>query len=161
MNTKQLFFALAQNNVTKKCFDGIFAKDTLKDIEAPPKLIICNTDTSDSTGEHWVLFHLKNRHMIFYDSLGKHFNFYGSEFNAFVCRWAQTYEFVHERTQPVNTRLCGIYCLYFAYYSCQKSSPHDIIKSMTSKKFVLDVVRRHFSICKYFSCPFLQCCIRL
>lgn len=162
MNTKQLYYALVHNSVTKKCFDGIYARDTLVDIEAPPNLIICNTDASDSPGQHWILFHFKKRgHLVFYDSLGHNFDHYGDEFVTFVARWATTFEHVTERTQPVNSNLCGIYCLYFAYYSCKRWTAERIIKTMTYPRKVLNVVNQMYTICKYFACPLLQCCVRL
>ena len=161
MNAKQLYFALAKNSSTKKYFNGIYARDTLVDIQAPPNLIICNTDSSRSRGKHWVLFHLKGGDMIFYDSLGHNFPYYGTEFVNFVNRWSSTYEFVNTRTQPLHTRLCGIYCLYFAYYSCLKWSPSNIVKSMTSPRKVKMYVAQLFVICTYFACPLIQCCVKL
>ena len=56
MNTKQLWNALTLNPSTDSYFDGIFSIDTLNEIEEKPDLIICNTDPSYQSGEHWVLF---------------------------------------------------------------------------------------------------------
>jgi len=161
MNTKQLFYALRKNNTTEKYFDGIFARNTLRQIEAPPQLLVCNTDNISSPGIHWILFHFKGEHLIFYDSLGHHFSHYGDEFVQFVQRWAKTFEFVTKRTQPPNTNLCGAYCLYFAYFSCKNWKTDRIVNSMTSSRKVLNVVSRLFTICTFFACPFLQCCINL
>ena len=65
MNTKQLWNALCLNAVTNKYFDGIYSSDTLKEIVDKPNLIICNTDPSNKSGEHWVLFFFRDRVLIF------------------------------------------------------------------------------------------------
>jgi len=161
MNSKQLFYALHHNKVTEPFFDGIYARNTLVQIQAPPQLVVCNTDRLGSPGIHWILFHFKGDHLIFYDSLGHPFSHYGDEIILFVQRWATSFECVTKRTQPSKTNLCGMYCLYFAYYSCQNWKTDRIVKSMTSSHKVLNVVSRIFTICTFFACPFLQCCVTL
>lgn len=162
MNTKQLYYALVHNAVTRKCFDGIYARDTLVDIQSTPELVICNTDYSNATGEHWILFHFKKPgHLIFYDSLGHDFAHYGKEFVTFVQRWATTFEHVAHRTQPLDSNLCGVYCLYFAYYTCKYWTRAKIIKSMTSSRKVVSVVNKLYTLCEPSQCPFLQCCVKL
>ena len=86
MNTKQLWNALTLNPVTNNNFDGIFSIDTLKEIKEKPTLIVCNTDSSDKAGEHWVLFFFHDNTVDFYDSLAHEITYYGSEFIYFVKR---------------------------------------------------------------------------
>lgn len=160
MNTKQLFCALACQKVTGKYFDGIFARDTLTDIESSPGLLICNTDFSTQKGEHWILFHFINHHCRFYDPLGMDFSHYGDEFSTFVNRWSTSYEICNVRTQPLNTDLCGIYCLYFAYYSCSGKSSRAIVNNMFKSHSVINTVKRLFYICPNSTCKLLQCCVR-
>lgn len=160
MNTKQIFCALACQKVTSKYFDGVFAKDTLIDIESPPKLLVCNTDNVSEPGEHWVLFHIKKNHALFYDPLGKDFSHYGSEFSNFVDTWSTSHEICSIRTQPLDSSLCGVYCLYFAYFRCLGKSMRSIVKSMKSSEFVSNFVKRTFYICHASKCKYLQCCSR-
>ena len=160
MNTKQLYVALMRNKVTKKCFDGVYAKDTLDNIKSKPELIICNTDNSSEEGEHWVLFYFDKvgYNVTFYDSLGHDLEFYGDEFVDFVNRFSTSYNYSDKRTQPINSSLCGIYCLYFAYFKCKGFSMERIIKSMTRASKVLKVVHKIFHVSKKFKCKLLQCC---
>ena len=160
MDTKQLYVALMKNKVTKKCFDGIYAKDTLDDISSKPQLIICNTDYSSEEGEHWVLFYFDKHSdsVIFYDSLGNDLEYYGSEFIDFVNKYAKHYTFYNKRTQPRNSSLCGVYCLYFAYFTCKGFSMSKIIKSMRNASKLLKIVHKIFHISKQFQCKLLQCC---
>ena len=57
MNTLQIKHILQTNPVTKKSFNGVYLKDLLMNIDKP-KLIICNTDTSEGEGKHWILIFL-------------------------------------------------------------------------------------------------------
>ena len=162
MNAKQLYIALASNSNTNTVFDGIYSIDTLKDIKNKPELIICNTDPSDKPGEHWVLFFFDESNSVdFYDSLGKDITYYGPEFIDFVNKFAENYNQCMEKTQPINTSLCGQYCLYYALCKSQHYSMQKIVNSMTSSKNVLDLVHERFIIiCPMYNCPLLQKCIK-
>ena len=112
MNAKQLYIALASNPNTNTVFDGIYSIDTLKDIKNKPELIICNTDPSDKPGKHWALFFFDESNSVdFYDSLGKAITYYGPEFIDFVNKFAENYNQCIKKAQPINTSLCGQYCL--------------------------------------------------
>ena len=39
-----------------------------------------------------------------------------------------------EKTQPINTSLCGQYCLYYVLFKSQHYSMQEIVNSMTSSK---------------------------
>ena len=161
MNTKQLWCALTNNNVTEDFFDGVFSSDLLEDIVTKPKLIICNTDPSYEKGTHWVLFFFENENMEFYDSLGKSIYNYDKSFVDFTKKYSIKYEESNIRTQPKNTDICGELCLYFAYYKCKGYSMEYILNSMHNIKKVLTFVKNKFDICKMFECKLLQCCNKL
>lgn len=160
MNTKQLYKALINNKITRHFFDGIYPKDTLEDIDSRPQLIIVNTSPSTHEGEHWVLFFFEKYNCEFYDPLGQDFHTYGSEFTKFALRYGQKFTFVSKRTQPKNTSLCGIYCLYYAFFRCKGIKMKNIVKSMTSASKVCKIVKKMFTICKYAPCKLLQSCIK-
>lgn len=159
MNTKQIWNALSSNFYTIKDFDGVYSIDNLKDIKCKPKLIICNTDPSYKPGTHWVLFFFNKDNVEFYDSLGKDLNEYGKDFYNFVKKFVNSYERSTERTQPVKSSLCGVYCLYYAYYRCKGVDMENIIDSMNSPLKVLDLVKKKFYLCKNSDCPLLQKCL--
>jgi len=48
MNTDQLDRTI---RLYVKRFDGVFSSDRLP---TKPRLIVCNTDPSDESGEHWI-----------------------------------------------------------------------------------------------------------
>lgn len=160
MNTKQLWNALTRNPETNFYFDGIFSADTLNSITEKPELIICNTDPSNKPGEHWVLFFFKGKSVDFYDSLGRDIKYYGSLFINFIKDFANDYKQCIRRTQPIDSDLCGHYCLYYALAKCNGDSMETIIDRMVSSDHVIDVVNKNFSFCSSYKCPLLQDCIQ-
>ena len=159
MNTKQLWTALTLNKVTNSYFDGVYSIDTLIDIEKKPKLIICNTEPSDQPGEHWVLFFFEEDSVDFYDSLGRDITDYGPSFITFVKNYSNNFKQCLGRTQPLESSLCGHYCLYYAYAKCNGDSMEKIIKSITSPENIVNFVHKSFYICNYYDCPLLQSCV--
>ena len=82
-------YVLISNPVTEKYFEGVIPKDALKEIENKPKLIICNTDTSQGKGEHWILIYFRDDDVVeSFDSLGKDPSDYGSEFINFMAKYS-------------------------------------------------------------------------
>ena len=158
MNTKQLWNALCFNPVTNKYFDGIYSSDTLKDIVDKPELIICNTDPSNKPGEHWVLFFFNNNSVDFFDSLGRDINYYGSVFLDFIANFSDNYKQCLERMQPIESDLCGQYCLYYAFAACNGFSMEEIVHNIPDYEYVVEFVNKNYYICPKYECCLLQCC---
>ena len=158
MNTKQLWNALYLNPVTNKYFDGIYSSDTLKEIKERPDLIICNTDPSNKPGEHWVLFFFNQNSVDFFYSLGRDIKYYGSVFLDFIVNFVSNYQQCLKRTQPVNSDLCGQYCLYYAYAKCNGFSMEEIIHNISDSEYVVNFVNKNYYICPKYECSLIQCC---
>jgi len=77
MNTDQLDRAI---RLYAKRFDGVFSSDRLP---AKPRLLVCNTDTSDESGEHWIVI--------------------------YVDEWIDNCK----QLQSIVSRFCGHYCASF------------------------------------------------
>ena len=99
----------------------------MKEIKEKPDLIICNTDPSDQPGEYWVLFFFNENSVDFYDSLGCDITYYGSEFINFIKNYTSNFEQCLRRTQPVESDLCGHYCLYYAFAKCNGFSMEKLL----------------------------------
>ena len=158
MDTKQLCWALTKNKTTRPYFDGVYAKDTLSDIEGKPQLIICNTDASHHSGTHWIAFFFEKDTCEYFDSFGKPLSFYGDEFVNFVKTFSTKCISTGKKVQAVNTSTCGHYCLFFALQKCQGKSLKKIVKKMPPLKELLNCVRTKFEICKKSSSRLLQTC---
>ena len=158
MNTKQLWNALCLNAVTNKYFDGIYSSDTLKEIVDKPNLIICNTDPSNKSGEHWVLFFFRDSSVDFFDSLGRDIKYYGSVFLDFIANFVDNYKQCVKRTQPIESDLCGQYCLYYAFAACNGFPMEEIVHNIPNYEYVVNFVNKNYYICPKYECCLLQCC---
>lgn len=161
MNTKQLWTALTYHHFTNPIFDGVYCKDTLKDITQKPDLIICNTDDCDGPGEHWVLFYFVGHRCVeFYDSLGRDISFYGESFVNFVQKFADVTKQCNKRTQPLNTSVCGEYCLFYIAMRGYGKSMEEIVSWMPSVQEVVREVEGSFIIPNYFGTRLLHNCVK-
>ena len=160
MNTNQINHILSTNPVTKKFFNGVFPKDYLKLIEEKPKLIICNTDESYRSGKHWVLFFFDSEKVDFFDSLGENPSKYGSEFIKFMEKYSEVCNFSPIRLQPLNTDLCGHYCIYFAHKCCQGYDMKYILNNMPDRMFIRKFTESYLKNFENDYSDKLQCCIK-
>jgi len=125
MNTHQLTLLLSRNVATKPFFFGVFAEDTiqlLKISTAAQYFIIVNTAPSKHQGKHWlVLFKPLNGKCIFIDNFGHQPEFYTTNIRiAFDTMRTQSstksYEYIPVKLQSDTSNICGIYCVFFAYF---------------------------------------------
>lgn len=103
-------------------FIGCFAQDHLQTliIRSLPVSLIVNFDNSTVSGSHWVAIRIDRNVLDIFDPLG---------FN--IDRWPKIPHFLlqflhkfsqHRRVriskeiQPINSSLCGFYCIFFVYF---------------------------------------------
>ena len=146
MNTKQLWQSLTNNCRTVNYFNGVYSYNNLGEITKRPKLIICNTDPSYRSGEHWVLFLFNNDNSVdFFDSMGKEPGFYGLEFTNLIEKYSNYFYMIDYQIQPIDSNLCGFYCLSYAYLKCVNLSfkksliPFDIGISLITSSIRLSI----------------------
>ena len=158
LNTLQLVHALTHNEITRPYFDGVYASDTLNDIQQRPRLIICNTDPMDKPGKHWLLFNFtEDSGVEMFDSLGRDIHAYSKNILKCLSKFATLSKILIDRVQPINTSLCGHYCLYYAYCRCNGQSMTSIAAEMPPAEFIKCYVPILFDIPDIKSnC---QCCI--
>ena len=158
MNAKQLWNVLCLNADTNKYFDGIYSSDTLKEIVDKPDLIICNTDPSNKPGEHWVLFFFRDSSVDFFDLLGRDIKYYGSVFLDFIANFVDNYKQCIKRMQPIQSDLCGQYCLYYPFAACNGFPMEEIVHTTPNYEYVVNFVNKNYYICPKYECCLLQCC---
>ena len=66
MNAEEIERFLRRRRVSH--FDGVFSIDTLPD---RPRMLVCNTDTSDGPDRHWVCISIERGRGEFFDSFGR------------------------------------------------------------------------------------------
>ena len=135
LNSFQLKHALTQNSVTKTFFDGIYPSDYLHALEKDTQLIIVNTDPSTEPGEHWLLFYIDGKNVEMFDSLGRNPDFYSKDIVQFIERFDHV-KYVTQRVQPLDSSLCGHYCLYYAYFRCLGKTMESILANVHKPKWI-------------------------
>ena len=98
-----------------KRFLGVFAVDELSLI---PKnrlgLVIFNTDTSQSVGQHWVALCITKTRIFYFDSLNIKFQ-YSTHFTDFMKYTKKELIWNTIQIQSNISEKCGIHCLVFCY----------------------------------------------
>ena len=98
-----------------KKFLGVFAVDELSLI---PKnrhgLVIFNTDTSQSIGQHWIALSITETKIFYFDSLNGKFQ-YSSHFSDFMEYTKKELIWNTIQIQSDISEKCGIHCLVFCY----------------------------------------------
>jgi hypothetical protein len=95
-------------------FRGTFAADQIPAL-LPSEACICNTDTSDKAGQHWVLFYSpKKQSLEFFDSFANHpcnTLLFPRTFGTVVHSF-ENLSFNATSLQGYNTTVCGHYCIF-------------------------------------------------
>ena len=149
MNTREIDTILSCNVYSRQFFDGVYSLDNLQDIVHRPKLIVCNTDPSNKPGEHWVLFYFTdNDNVEFFDSLGKHPAYYGTDFINFMTAFSRKCIFNGKRIQHIDTSLCGHYCVLYAINRCKGNNMLQSIVNVLEMNQLEDKVTELLSTCQ-------------
>ena len=106
-------------------FLGVFAVDELALI---PKrrtgLVIFNTDTSDSIGQHWIALCITKRKILYFDSLAGKFQ-ESSDFQKYMNNTNKELVWNKIQIQSYLSDKCGIHCLVFCYAMQKKQDIKD------------------------------------
>ena len=152
MDSCQLSYAVAQDEIISRHFLGVFPADQVPNSNSVGSLI-ANTDVSGSPGEHWVAMYKDSSGQEFFDSFGRRvFQ------NAFI---VGPYRRNNTALQSPNAACCGEYCLYYLYHRVRELSLRDIIKQLKQSdqhpdSIVTAFVAQHFDLSPRQSA---MCCI--
>ena len=96
-------------------FIGVFAIDQLSLIpKSKTGLVIFNTDTSESIGQHWIALHITKRRIFYFDSLVSMFQD-SLDFERYMSYTNKKLVWNKIQIQPYLSDKCGIHCLVFCY----------------------------------------------
>ena len=117
----------------EKNFLGCFASDQLPSIPSSfPKSMIINTDTANSSGEHWVALVLKKKCCFYFDSFGlpvmnnNILNFLSDNYKKFT--------YTNVCIQSASSDYCGKFCIAFIKHVHSKYSYDTFIKQFNFVK---------------------------
>ena len=129
-------------------FLGVFAVDELTLI---PKrrtgLVIFNTDTSDSTGQHWIALCITKRKILYFDSLVSQFQ-ETSDFNKYMSNTNKELVWNKIQIQTYLSDKCGIHCLVFCYAMQKNRNKKDYEHFL--KPFLNSSIKERESLSVYY-----------
>ena len=121
MNSWQINKILTRDEVTKKYFIGVLARDKLPNKLNWPSALIFNTDKSDKPGEHWLALYYDEKGVCeFFDSFGFHPDFYN--LTQYIKSTSKKFIFNKKTLQGLFSEYCGNYCVLFLLIRCRNFS---------------------------------------
>ena len=118
-------------------FIVVFTQDELSSIKMAkiPFSLIVNLDYQGEKGSHWLSIHINHETIEIFDSLGfesKYFNHYPKLIISFINKFSfNRFVLCSPVLQPVTSKLCGLYAIYFIL-SRQTKSFQDCLQPFNS-----------------------------
>lgn len=128
-------------------FLGVFASDRLPTSLRMdrPTLLVCNTDTHDQPGEHWIALYVED------SSYGEYFDSFGRTpeppFSTFMNKHCLNWIYNERQLQSIISYFCGHYCVFYCLHRCRNKNINSIT-SMLSHDTALNDYLVHYYVCK-------------
>ncbi len=124
----------------------VCAKNELINVKSNDFAIVCNNESSNESGQHWLAFYKsKNQKYIdFFDSFGLPIEFSGAEFVSFINYHGGFVRYNNEQLQSNLSNYCGIYCLYFLFQRHAGVAFVNILKTFNSNQKSNDMIMKNF-----------------
>ena len=123
-------------------FLGVFSIDRLPARLPPrrPLLLVCNTDTHDKPGEHWVALYI-DRHGEFFDSFGQPPH---QIFKRYLEKYCNSFVYSSRQLQSSISQYCGHYTVFYCLVKTLKYNLDDIVNSLTEDTNLNDTLVHNF-----------------
>ena len=142
MNSKNIEQAMLKDNFIKQKFIGVYPIDRIPLVLPPKSLTIVNLDPSDKKGSHWIVIHHITKGKIeHFDSLG---NKPDKKIHNLLTANNMTYKYNNKRIQNFFTDTCGLYCIYYSYYSARGRSMEEILNDFSSNLNLNELIVKGF-----------------
>ena len=129
MNSIQISKLMNQDEFIRKRFKGVYPLDLIPENLPYPSIIVVNQDRSYQVGSHWIVIHHNEKGKPdHFDSLGKKRVDY---INNLLISKTITYKYNNKRLQNYMTETCGLFCLYYSYYSCRGWTLEKILNTLS------------------------------
>ena len=138
MDTLQLEYLFRRPHIVKNTMKGVFSRDNLPTQHTRPALYICNTDTTQYPGEHWVIFFFPKEYhepIEYFDSYGRSPHIY-PEFVKFIGHNNFVYNDVLVQ-QPLAIT-CGYHVFYYGFSRCIGESRLTVLKRYAENRMYND-----------------------
>lgn len=141
MNTSQVRDLLNIHPFTKDILQGVIPRSGLPQrITKYPAAFVCNTDSSDDPGEHWVAIYVTEHCGEYFDSFGKPPSHV--EFRLFLEENCAVYTHNDQQLQSVDSIMCGFYCVMFILAKCDGMTMDTLLKGFGSNLIANDFILR-------------------
>ena len=98
-----------------KDFLGVFASDELSSLnKTDTGMLIFNTDSSESSGQHWISLCITKECVLYFDSLNLNFQF-SDDISDFLIKLDKNLIMNTIPIQTMDSSNCGKHCLVFCY----------------------------------------------
>ena len=98
-----------------KDFLGVFASDELSLLpKTNTGILIFNTDSSESSGQHWISLCITKECVLYFDSLNLNFQF-SDDISDFLVKLDKNMIMNKIPIQTMDSSNCGKHCLVFCY----------------------------------------------
>ena len=126
MDGQTLTSYMEQDRWIRERFRGIYPIDLIPKNLPSKSIIIVNQDTSNQKGSHWVVIHYTSDAIVeYFDSVGKPPKL---EVQNLLLSQDMMYMYNNRRLQSYNTYTCGLFCLFYSYYSCRGVNLNGILR---------------------------------
>ena len=157
MNSLQIESVVQRFSTLRNVFVGCYLNNTapIHEINTMNELcFIMNTISQPTKMGHWILFYVKRNILYFFDSFGKHPDFYGgyiSKIFKFFC--GEKILVIQKELQMETSIVCGGYCILFALLMSKGHTIYYINSMFSFNKFCNDSIVKMF-IYKVSRCVF-------
>ena len=133
--------------LSRRCrgmFLGVFPCDMLPRHlpRRRPLMMICNTDPSHKSGEHWIAIYFGvDGHAEYFDSFGREPE---TVFLRFINRHSRSFVFNREQLQSVISRFCGHYCVFYCLFKRLDYSMNSIVNCFSNDTALNDTIVHNF-----------------
>ena len=125
MDTDEIKEFMLKDQEIRKIFKGVYPIDLIPDYLESPSLIIVNLDSSEKKGSHWVVLHYVTSHIVeHFDSIGRKPD---EHISNILFTEKLTYKYNNKRLQSMYTNTCGLFCLFYSYYSSRNENMVKIL----------------------------------
>ena len=121
------------NTALKHKFHGVYALDCLPKSRKNGGYII-NFDISSDPGSHWVAVFVDNKNVEYFDSFG-----FAPKHKPILSFLGPVYAYNSITLQPLFSKACGHFCLYFLIHRFFNQSSNEIIYVLSKSDSVFIV----------------------
>ena len=147
MNSIEIEAAIMKDEYIRSKFKGVYCIDNIPSTISADSLIIVNLDPSYKRGSHWIVIHYTEKGTFeHFDSLGRKPD---DKIHNLLMINKVTYKYNNKRLQNFFTETCGLYCLYYSYYSCRNETMENILNDFSTNLKQNDVIVKKF-YCTHF-----------